>query len=332
MTKNILCDIGEKITLLISGKENVVSEIDLFNNINKIYRIQFSRTPQKKYFDLVVNILKENKEIDLRFYGDYSEDFIDWESLIFIERLQVDLWQSKELKSIESLKNLKRLSLSKMVKSSVSLRILDKLDKLEILYTSISKDIETIGNLQSLKFLSLREIKTKNLDFLSNLKNLSDIWLSLGSYEDINGITQVQNLKRLSIHQIRNFDNEKLNYIISNCKHLTALQLQNLKNLSQINFVNKLSNLSYLYFDANNNIETFKDINNSKSLKTLVTSNSRPLDKALLYLENVENVFLGDSYTKSEIEKFQKVFKGENLWIHGKEIIGKHEYENPFKI
>ncbi len=74
MTKNILCDIGEKITLLISGKENVVSEIDLFNNINKIYRIQFSRTPQKKYFDLVVNILKENKEIDLRFYGDYSED------------------------------------------------------------------------------------------------------------------------------------------------------------------------------------------------------------------------------------------------------------------
>ncbi|RRQ45702.1 hypothetical protein [Chryseobacterium sp. SC28] len=330
MTKNILCNIGEEITLNIGGKFQVVTEADLLNRVNQIYRIQFSEAPQKKHLELVINILKSNSKMDLRFYGNYSENSIDWKSLNFVENLQIDLWETNNLEEIKDLHNLKKLGISKNVKSTVSLKILENLNKLEILYTSISKDVDKVGSLQSLKFLTLREIKTKNLDFLSKLKNLTDIWLTLGSYEDINGITQVENLRKLSIHQIRNFDNEELNSIISNCKHLTALELQNLKNLSQINFVNKLNNLSYLYLDANKNIETFKDINNSKSLKTLVTSNSRPLDKVLIYLENVENVFLGDSYPKSEIEKFSKDFKGKNLWIHGKEIIGKHEYENPF--
>ena len=332
MNKNILCNIGEEITIKSSGQSQVISEVDLLDKVNQIFRIQFNKAPQKKHLDLVTNILQNNSNIDLRFYGNYSENSIDWKSLYFIENLHIDLWQTNNLEAIRDLQNLKKLSISKNVKSSVSLKILEKLDKLEILFTSISKDISTIGSLQSLKLLSLREIKTKNIDFVSTLENLNEIWFSLGSYEDINGITSLDNLKKLSIHQIKNFDNNELNHTISNCKHLMALELQNLKNLSQISFINKLNNLSYLYLDSNKNIGTFKNINDSKSLKTLVTSNSRPADKELIYLQNVENVFLGDSYSKFEIENFSTNFKGKNLWIHGKEIVGKFEYENPFKI
>lgn len=331
MNNNILCNIGEDITLNIAGQSQVVTETDLSDKVNQIYRIQFSKAPKEKHLELVINILKNNNNIDLRFYGNYSEDSIDWKSLSFVENLQIDLWETNNLEGIEELLKLKKLTISKNVKSSVSLKILDKLDKIEILHTSISKDIETIGNLTNLKYLSLREIKSKNLDFLSKLENLNEIWLSLGSYKDINGITHLKNLQKLSIHQIRDFNNEELNSVISNCKNLTALELQNLKNLSGINFIKELYNLSYLYFESNKNIKTFKDIKVSNSLKTFVTSNSRPADKELIYLKDIESVFLGDNYPKSEIENFSKKFKGKNLWIHGKEIFGKHEYQNPFK-
>ena len=67
-------------------------------------------------------------------------------------------------------------------------QILKDLKNLEVLFTSISKDIEIIGELRKLKFLSLREIKTDNLDFLESLKNLNELWISFGSYKNIDGI------------------------------------------------------------------------------------------------------------------------------------------------
>jgi hypothetical protein len=34
---------------------------------------------------------------------------------------------------------------------------------------------------------------------------------------------------------------------------------------------------------------------------------------------------LGDSYSKSEIDLFVKRFKGQNLWIRGKQILGNNK-------
>ncbi len=334
MEYKILCIIGEEIEFNITGKSQSVNISDLTNpeNLKRIYRIQFSKEPKKEYFEIVISILKENPQIDLRFYGNYSENLIDWRSLIFVERLQIDLWETKDLKEISQLVNLKRLAITKNVKSTVSLKILKDLKNLEVLFTSISKDIEVIGELHKLKFLSLREIKTKNLDFLKPLKNLNELWISLGSFENIDGIHFVENLNKLSIHQIRGIDNLTLNEVISKCSSITAIELQNLKNLNSINFIDKLENLNYLRLDTNKNIDTYQPIIKSKSIKTISTTTSRPIDKNLSYLINVENVFLGDSYSKSEIEMFLKDFNGKTLWIWGKELRGKIEIKNPFEL
>ena len=331
--KNILCNIGDEIVFNFEGKTQIASFEDLEKpeNLSRIYRFQFSKEPQKKKFDFIINLLESNRDIDLRFYGNYSENSIDWKSLTFLENLQIDLWETNELKDLSYLQNLKKLGISKNVKSTVSLEILESLKKLECLFTSISKDIQSIEKLENLRFLSLREIKTKNVDFLTNLNNLDEVWFSLGSYENIDGITSLNNLEKLSIHQIRNFTNEQLNSLLSECKKLKALELHNLKNLESLDFLRELKNLEYLFLEGNKNIATYKGVEKLQLLKTFSTSNSRAQDKSLAFLKNIENVFLGDSYPKNSVDDFSEKFRGINLWIYGKAIKRKFEHNNPFK-
>jgi len=332
--RNILCNIGDEIVFNFAGKTKIVTFNELAEpeTLSKIYRIQFSKEPKSNQFDSIIQLLNENREIDLRFYGNYSEYSIDWKSLISIENLQIDLWETKELKDLIYLTNLKKLGISKNVKSNVSLKIIENLQNLENLFVSISKDIDSIKYLEKLKFLSLREIKTKNVNFLSDLKNLNEVWFSLGSYQNIDGIKNLEKLEKLSIHQIRNFSNNELNSILAKCFNLKSLELQNLKNLESLDFMQKLTKLQYIFLDGNKNIKTFREVAKSKNLKTFSTSNSRAEDKNLTFLQDVENIFLGDSYPKNEIENFSKIFTGKNLWIYGKEIKGKLENNNPFRI
>lgn len=96
--RNILCNIDDEVVLSCGGKSEIVSFTELENPeiLSKIYRIQFSKEPKPEYLNFVATLLKLNSEIDLRFYGNYSENSIDWKSLSFIEKISIDLWETKE--------------------------------------------------------------------------------------------------------------------------------------------------------------------------------------------------------------------------------------------
>ena len=89
----ILCDIGNEIYFNIAGKTIKVSSEDLINeeNLKRIYRIQFNKAPLLFLLDLAISVIKRNPEIELRFYGNYSEDLIDWDKLHDVEKLSIDL-------------------------------------------------------------------------------------------------------------------------------------------------------------------------------------------------------------------------------------------------
>jgi len=95
MTTNykILCDIGDKPNFLIGGQGKSVdlNEIEKSENLNRIYRFQFKQPPKNGQLDRVISAIKKRPEIELRFYGDYSEELIDWGSLTEIQNLQIDL-------------------------------------------------------------------------------------------------------------------------------------------------------------------------------------------------------------------------------------------------
>lgn len=336
MTANykILCDIGDKPNLLIGGQGKPVdfSEIEKSENLNRIYRFQFKQPPKNGQLDRIISAIKKRPEIELRFYGDYSEELIDWGSLIEIQNLQIDLWETNDLQEVSRLRNLKRLGITKNVKSKVSLEILEPLKNLKTFYTSISKDLETISKLPNLEFLSLNEIKKNNLDFLTNLKNLQDLWLSMGSFNDFSGLPRIESLKRLQVHQVRGFDSEIINPVLENCKQLLALKLDNLKNIHNLEFIPSMSRIKYLSMEGIKNLDTYAPIKNSKTMETIAGYNCRPADKSLDGLKRLKEIWLGDSYTKSEVDNLLNDNVAENIWIRGKNLKGSGKLNNPFEI
>lgn len=331
--QKILVDIKDsKIGFLTGGTAVSSSMSDIIAKKDNIFRIQFSSKPDIGLLKDISDFLINNPHIDLRFYGNYSEDLIDWELLNNIQGLFIDLWETRELNGIKNLKQLKRLGISKNVKSSVSLKVIENLDNLEMLFTSISKDIETIGLLKKIGLISLSEIKTDNLDFLSNNKHLSKVWISLGSIKDISGIVKIQNLKTLSIHQLRGFDDFVANSVLAKCNSIETLELMNLANLHSFKFISNLKSLSTLNLEGLKKIDSYKDFGQCNSLKVLSGYDCRPLDKSLIGLENLDSIMLGDSYTKLEIDSFVQRFRGQNLWIRGKQILGNNKFGGRISI
>jgi hypothetical protein len=336
MTANykILCDIGDNPNFLIGGQGKPVdfSEIEKSENLNRIYRFQFKQPPKNGQLEKVISAIKKRPEIELRFYGNYSEELIDWGSLTEIQNLQIDLWETIDLREISSLRNLKRLGITKNVKSKVSLDILEPLQNLESFYTSISKDVETISKLSNLEILSLNEIKKDNLDFLTNLKRLQVLWLSMGSFKDFSGLSKIENLQRLQAHQVRGIESEIINPVLKDCSQLWALKLDNLKNINNIEFIPSMPRIKYLSMEGIKNLDTYAPIKNSKSMETLAGYNCRPADKSLDGLKGLKEIWLGDSYTKSEVDNLLNDNGAENIWIRGKNLKGSGKLNNPFEI
>lgn len=325
----ILCDIGDETSFNIGGKNYVVDFNEIEKHLHRIYRIQFKRIPKTKQLEKVAELVKKIPTIDLRFYGDYPEESINWEILTDITNLQIDLWHIKTLNQISNLTKLKKLAITKMVSSKVSLSIIEPLQNLETLYTSISKGIETVGLIKNLKFLSLREIKQNDLDFLKGNQQLKELWMSFGSFNNFKGISYLQELEKLNLHQVRGLDNSTAKDIINDENKIWALKLEDLKHLTNLDFIAKMKKLRYLYIQGLKKIESYDAIAEIKSLDTF--NGNKPLDGSLSGLKNLKHIIIGGIYPKEEIDNLSNQNNIETLWYKGKFLKGKQSnLETPF--
>lgn len=328
----ILCEIGDSVSFNIAGIEHPVSIEDIHKEefLNRITRIQFKQAPKREYLESVVKAIKKRPEIDLRFYGNYPEESIQWDLLREISSLSIMLWESNGLKQISKLTQLKSLAFTKLPKSKLSLSTLEPLQNLEKLYTDVTKNVESIRELKKLRFLSLSEIKNDNLDFLSGLNHLETLWLSLGSIKDFRGISMLPNLKKLQIHRVRGFDDEAANMVLPNCKNLWAIHFMNLKHVTSLDFVPLMPQIKYISFEGLQKLQTFAPISKSTTLEIIAGTKCRPEDKSLDGLRKLKRVALGDSYTKQEIESFLADNQAESIAIRGKVLKGEYEPYFPF--
>jgi hypothetical protein len=246
-------------------RDFIASEI---NNGSDVI-IQFS---EPKYSDKMLSEINDlcfehNDRLRVRFYGFYSQgfDFKTLEKIPNIKSLLVDcLTKAQNLDSIKKLEHISRLSFG--VFELEDTEILDSdnfkgLDELIITETKTKalnldylkdyknlryllngghkKNIEAIGHLKKLEYLSFNSVSKAPIDYINGLENLKTLKFILGGRENIKEL-HGKGIEELEIIRVRGFNNFEN---ICDFKDLKRLSIEDQIQLEQIKFDKPIKHL-----------------------------------------------------------------------------------------
>lgn len=234
--------------------------------------VQFS---DKTYTDRQLSILdglckKYDKDFGVRFYGHYSSSF-DFKTLLKIpnvkclyvdcllkadnvdvigqlnklDKLSIGVFELKETEILktDSLKQVSELIITETRTKAFNLEYLKDFKNLRFLIVcEHRKNIESVGELSDLEFLSLNSIKKTSVDFVNRLTKLKTLRFILGGRENIREIkeNQIENLELVWIRGFNDLSN------ISNFKNLKTLLVEDNIQLPKIHFDKELKDLKDL--------------------------------------------------------------------------------------
>lgn len=212
----------------------------------------------------VITLLKELKMISIDIYNiDYPE-ILNSDNFRFLEILIIS-----------------------GTKKSINLEYLKKCKELKALIISgKTRNIDTIGDVVNLEFLSLNSISGSSLNFINRLKKLNTLKIILGGRDNINEI-EMNNIETLELIRVRGLNNlDNLNLF----KGLRNLLIEDQIQISQIHFqsnLDKLEDLKLLNCKQLNSISGLVNLESLKQIriyKTNIDFNSLindPLPKSL---------------------------------------------------
>lgn len=212
-----------------------------------------------------ITFLDKNLEQEIRNTIGKQSGEINSQDLLGITELNLYNKKITYLNGIENLVNLTNLNLkNNVIKDITPLSSLTKLKNLDIgnyahgnMYYNSIEDITPLKSLTNLETLSLSTLQLRDIDALSNLKNLKDLNMYYCLFD--------VNANAISISSLENLSNlETLNLDYCNITDISALQnLKNLKNLSlavndisDVNQLKNLSNLTDLYLLGNKKLHS----------------------------------------------------------------------------
>jgi protein phosphatase 1 regulatory subunit 7 len=234
--------------------------------------VQFS---DKTYTDIQLSILdglckKYDKDFGVRFYGHYSGAF-DFKTLLKIpnvkclyvdcllkgdnvevmgqlnnlDKLSLGVFELKETEilNIASLKKVSELIITETRTKAFNLEYLKDFKNLRFLIIGEHrKNIESVGELSDLEFLSLNSIKKTPVDFVNRLRKLKTLKFILGGRENIHEIeeNEIENLELVWVRGFNDLSN------ISKFKKLRTLHVEDNIQLPKIHFDMELTGLKDL--------------------------------------------------------------------------------------
>src|SRR5260370_8368760 len=197
--------------------------------------VQFS---EQLYNDKILDELNElclryDENFTVRFYGHYSKSFdcktvdkmangksvgldcltkaIDVETITqlkHLKRLSLGIFELKETEILnaENLRNLDELIIAETKTKALNLEYLKKYKNLSYLIVSgHTKNIDAIGGLTELNFLSLKSISKAPITFINQLQKLKTLKIILGGRENIDEI-KASEIEHLELIWIRGFN------------------------------------------------------------------------------------------------------------------------------
>lgn len=210
---------------------------------------------------------KYNENFSVRFYGFYSSVFdcktvekipqvkslyIDClmkaenlgslTTLQYLKLLSIGIYQldDTEILKADNFKNLKELIISETKIKSINLMYLKEYQHLQSLFINgHTKNIDAIGELSNLDYLSLASISKVPISFVNKLKKLKTLRIILGGRENIDEIEENE-IEYLEIIRVRGFNKFKN---VSHFKKLRDLLIEDQIRLVEINFDKPLCEL-----------------------------------------------------------------------------------------
>ena len=291
-------------------KNFVESELKL----GKEVILQFA---DKSYTDKILVDINEicskfDESLCIRFYGHYSKQF-DCKTLQKIPNakcLYIDCLQSADnLQIVKQLSNLKSLSLgiyelkdteilnSDNLKNLTDLIVTDtktkafnlehlrqfrKLKSLRI--GGHTKNIDAVGELSELEFLSLNSVKKVPVNFINKLKKLKTLNFILGGRDNLNEIEE-NDIENLDIVWVRGFNDLSC---ISKFQKLKTLKIEDEIQLRKVHFDNIFTDLTNLKILNCKTLETITGLKNLLNLSSLIVSQTK-VTLTILWDKNYPN-------------------------------------------
>lgn len=262
---------------IIANKHVIVQYSDNIFNDNTLSKLN---DLCKKYDD----------SFGVRFYGYYSGSF-DFRTLLKIPnvkclyvdcltrvdnisilselnnltKLSLGVYELKETEILkaENFKNLTELILTETKVKSLNLAHLKDYRNLKFLILGgHTKNIESIGEISNLEYLSLNSIKKTPVDFVNNLKKLKTLKFILGGRENIREIedNEIENLEIVWVRGFNDISN------ISKFKKIKYLQIEDNIQLQKVHFDSELPELKDLKIL---NCKTLNSLTGLEQLKSL---------------------------------------------------------------
>lgn len=238
------------------GKDTINSFTEL--NFQDIY---FTCTDDEKGIESLEGIQYIDSLKTIKISGSNIKDLSPLTNMRSLESLRIHVSdETTDFSPIFTLTNLKELSLINAVEltSLDNIQLLNKLEYLSFGYCNIN-DIQCLSSVTSLKELFLFENKIADYSPISNLINLEILYINYSNIENIDFLATLINVERLDLYSNNISD-------ISPLSSLTKLTNLNLgcNKVVDVSPLKNLTNLIWVCLDENKTVDlsTFKHLNN----------------------------------------------------------------------
>jgi hypothetical protein len=289
-------------------------------------RLQFDVPLPDAVLAAAADALRRHPEVALRAYGREVDPDLGWLSgFEHIERLRLDLWFATSFEVLARFTALRSLSLGETKSKRPSLTFLRELTQLEDLWLEAhDKDVEVIGELPSLRRLSLRVPRAKSLDALRGHARLEVFEMNFGGIRDLAPLADLPALRALEIYRVRQLDTGDLEPL-GECSRLAVLSLGALRNVENLRAL-PAKTLRLLTLERLTGLTTLADLTACTRLEELGLYESRPTDQrldVLLELPKLNRLVVGDPYPADQVEALRAGFTGDTLSVRGEDVRGK---------
>lgn len=278
------------INILKDLEKKNISEIFAEKNIHSLQFYQF-QNPKNETWEILNEFFEKHPDIGLRVLWPENQDLSFYKQIPNIRKFTIASYNTFDYSVLQNNINLKHFGIEETKSSAVDVSFIKELKDLESLYIDgMKKGLENAKSLSKLKRITFRGIKLENLDFLLDLKNLEELNLLFGSYKNLESLSNLKQLKSIEfsrVRQIPNFD------FLNSMENLEKIEFEGMSKMEEIPNLSKLTKLKRIHINNNlrlSKIENIGKVPNLKLLQLSFAENSKVNERKNLIEQAVETL------------------------------------------